>query len=67
MTPAPQASGSTADTPSRKYRYVGPAYPRLNFPTRRIAFRPATVTDAEIDRYLERAPELARYFEQVAP
>ena len=46
----------------RKYRYVGPAYPKLNFPALRIAFRPATITDAEIDRLLKRAPQLERYF-----
>ena len=49
--------------PRRKYRYVGPAYPKLNFPALRIAFRPATITDAEIDRLLKRAPQLERYFE----
>lgn len=48
----------------RKYRYVGPDYPRLNFPARRIAFRPGEITDPEIDRLLERAPDLERYFER---
>ena len=70
QAPTPEVTATQevapASEPQRKYRYVGPNAPRLNFPSLRLAFRPATVTDAEIDRLIQRAPQLEKYFQTIS-
>ena len=58
----PEKAEAKEDKTVVRYKYIGPKVDRLNFPALRFSFRPALLTDNQVQAILKQYPDMIRYF-----